>query len=166
MIVCSCLRNHKRKKVPLKVVDTGCVEDSMTETNKESETKFTNSVHKAASVNNKQLMSVSSIPVLDGIYSNPDEVENVATTLVCLRKHEKKGKDEASNVQCQENSAYQEVEHGNRVDHIQCLENSAYLEIKHEREFQCRENCAYQDCHTNIEVNNIQSSISYYEECM
>ena len=80
MIVCVCLRNHKRKKVPLKIDDTGCVEDSMTETNKESETKFTNSVHKAASVNNEQLMSVSSIPVLDGIYSNPDEVENVATT--------------------------------------------------------------------------------------
>ena len=166
MIVCVCLRSHKRKKVPLKVGNFGCVEDSMTEANKESETQFTNSVHKAASVNNKQLMSVSSIPVLDGIYSNPDEVENVATTLVCLRKHEKKGKDEASNIQCEENSAYQEVEHGNRVDHIQCVENSAYLEIKHEREFQCRENCAYQDCHTNIEVDNIQSSISYYEECM
>ena len=90
----------------------------------------------------------------------------IVTALECLRKHKKKGKDEASNIQCQENSAYQEVEHGDRVDHIQCLENSAYLEIKREHEFQCRENCAYQDCHTNIEVDNIQSSISYYEECM
>ena len=87
----------------------------------------------------------------------------IVTALVCLRKHKKKGKDEASNIQCQENSAYQEVEHGDRVDHIQCLESSAYLEIKHEHEFQCRENCA---CHTNIEVDNIQSSISYYEEYM
>ena len=87
MIVCVCLRNHKRKKVPLKIDDTGCVEDSMTETNKESETKFTNSVHKAASVNSEQLMSVtSSIPVLDGIYSNPDEVGNVATTSFTERK--------------------------------------------------------------------------------
>ena len=86
VIVYVCLRNHKRKKVPPKVVDTGCVEDSMTETNKESETKFTNSVHKAASVNNEELMSVSSIPVLDGIYSNPEEVENVATTSFTERK--------------------------------------------------------------------------------
>ena len=86
MIVCVCLGNHKRKKVPLKVDNLGCVDDSMTETNKESETKFTNSVHKAASVNNEQLMSVSSIPVLDGIYSNLDEVENVATTSFTERK--------------------------------------------------------------------------------
>ena len=57
----------------------------MTQTNQESETKFSNSVHKAASVNSKQLkepVSASSIPVLesDGIYSNADEVENVVTT--------------------------------------------------------------------------------------
>ena len=81
MIVCVCLRNHKWKKVPLKVDNLGCVDDSMTETNKESD-----SVHKAASVNNEQLISVSSIPVLDGIYSNPDEVENVATTSFTERK--------------------------------------------------------------------------------
>ena len=38
----------------------------------------------------------------------PDEVENVATILVCLRKHKKKGKDEASNIQCRvSNSAAQ-----------------------------------------------------------
>ena len=85
-ILLVCLRTHKQKKVPLKVDDTGCVESSMTETNKESETKFTNSVHKAASVNNEQLMSFSRIPVLDGIYSNPDEVENVATTSFTERK--------------------------------------------------------------------------------
>ena len=92
----------------------------------------------------------------------------IVTALVCLRKHTRKGKHEASNIQCQENSAYQEVEHGNRVDHIQCLENSAYLEIKHEHEFQCRENCAYQECCTkqqHIKVDNTQSSNSDYEEC-
>ena len=92
----------------------------------------------------------------------------IVTALVCLRKHTRKGKHEASNIQCQENSAYQEVEHGNRVDHIQYLENSAYLEIKHEHEFQCRENCAYQECRTkqqHIEVDDTQSSNSDYEEC-
>ena len=52
----------------------------------------------------------------------------IVTALVCLRKHTRKGKLEASSIQCQENSAYQEVKHGNRVDHIQCPEDSAYLE--------------------------------------
>ena len=63
----------------------------MTQTNQESETKFSNSVHKAASVNSEQLkesMSPSSIPVLesDGIYSNADKVENVVTTSFTERK--------------------------------------------------------------------------------
>ena len=88
--------------------------------------------------------------------------------MTCLRKHKRKGKHEASSIQCQENSAYQKAEHGNRVDRVQCLENSAYLESKMSMNFSV-ENCAYQECRTkqqHIEVDNIQSSnLHYYCEC-
>ena len=123
VIVFVCLRNHKREKIPLKVDDTRCLEDSMTQTNQDFETKFNDSVHKASSVNSERLkesMSASSIPVLesDGIYSNADEVENVVSA-------------SCSNIQCLENSAYQEIKYDREVNSIKCLENSAYGDIKH-----------------------------------
>ena len=139
------------------------ITDELTPTTESSTTSYPPSISSSAPTPIKAIIIVISVlPTLILLIT----LAMIVTALECLRKHKKKGKDEASNIQCQENSAYQEVEHGDRVDHIQCLENSAYLEIKREHEFQCRENCAYQDCHTNIEVDNIQSSISYYEECM
>ena len=81
IIVSMCLSNHKEDttSLSLKVDDIRELDDNMTQANKESETKFSNSVHKTTSVNIEQVkesMSVSSIPVpeSDGIYSTPDDV--------------------------------------------------------------------------------------------
>ena len=80
------LRNRKREKLPLGADNLGYLEDSMTQTSKESETKMSNfGVHKTTSVNSEHLkesVSANSIPVpeSDGIYSTPDEVENVVST--------------------------------------------------------------------------------------
>ena len=79
------LRNRKQEKAPLRADNVGYLEDSMTQTSKESETKISNSIHKITSVNSEHLkesVSASSIPVpeSDGIYSTPDEVENVVST--------------------------------------------------------------------------------------
>ena len=66
IIAFMCLHIRKRDKAPSKVEDTGGLEDSTTQTKKESETKFGDSVHETASVNNehlKEAMSASSIPV-------------------------------------------------------------------------------------------------------
>ena len=79
------LRKRKQEKAPLRADNVGYLEDSMTQTSKESETKISNSVHKITSVNSEHLkesVSASSIPVpeSDDIYSTPDEVEHVIST--------------------------------------------------------------------------------------
>ena len=85
VIVVVYLRNHKRK-----TYKNNNIQYSMTEANKESETRFSNSVHKAATINSeqqtKEFMPSSNVPVLDGIYSNPDEIQNVASSSFIERK--------------------------------------------------------------------------------
>ena len=70
VIVFVFLRNRKQEKAPLRADNVGYLENSMTQTSKESdsETKISNSVHKITSVNSEHLkesVPASSIPVLE-----------------------------------------------------------------------------------------------------
>ena len=90
ILVVVCLRNHKRKKY--KDNNLQYLEDSK-EANKETEIKFSNNisyVYKTSTINSeqqtKEFVSSNNVPVLDGIYSNPDEIQNVASSSFIERK--------------------------------------------------------------------------------
>ena len=196
IIVSMCLRNHKEDTtlLSLRVDDIRELDDNMTQANEESETKFSNSVHKTTSVNSEQVkesMSASSIPVpeSDGIYSTPDDVviDSISFT-ESKSPYRDVGQQQAKqntlycqsnnstlyNIQCQNNSAYQETKFKYKCEDkdIKCLENSAYGNIKHGVD--CTSECL--DSHEctkqreykadNSQHPQVVSEGSDYEECV
>ena len=84
MMVRVCHKNHRQSRKTLRINSNEFLEDSMIGANNQPETKFTNSVFKTVPVNseyqNEEFLLDNNIPTFDGIYSNPDEVENVVST--------------------------------------------------------------------------------------
>ena len=193
IIVSMCLRNHKKDTVSLRADGIGELDDNMTQANKESETKFSNSVHKTTSVNSDQVkesMSASSIPVpeSDGIYSTPDDVAIDSISFTERKSpyrdvgqqqakqntlHCQSNNSTSCNIQCQYNSAYQEtkIKYKSEDKDIKCLENFAYDNIKHGVD--CTSECL--DSHEctkqqykadNSQHPQVVSEGSDYEECV